>query len=204
MGHVAAHRPSSGHCQQWWELGAAGSQEHGPGRVTGIPAPSRAVGSRSFARRHFPGRDVPTCNPSPFLCADLLTRSRFSRGSQALIPIKTFNLEPAVAQPARYSSRRRAPGGPPTGVGSREVPAKLASGAMALGVGRSGSGSFWSCCFQDDGEEHLLARLHHRGLYPGGFTIPMEGGPRAGAAQPAGREGLHRGAEGARPPAARC
>lgn len=204
MGHVAAHRPSSGCCQQWQELGAAGSQARSPSQVTGIPAPSRAVGSCSFARRHFPGRDVPTCNPSPFLCADLLMRSRFSRGSQALIPIKTFDLEPAVAQPAGYSSCRGAPGGPPAEVRSREVPAKLASGATALSVGRSGGGSFWSCCFQGDGEEHLLARLHHGGLYPGGFTILVEGAPRAGATQPAGREGLHRGAEGAQPPAARC
>lgn len=131
-------------------------------------------------------------------------RSHFSRGSQALIPIKTFHLELAVAWPAGYSSRRGAPRGPPAVVGSWEAPAKPALGTTALGAGLRVGGSFWSHGFQGDGEEYLLAQLHRRGLYARGFTIPVEGARRAGAAQPAGREGLHRGAEGARPPAARC
>lgn len=69
-------------------------------------------------------------------------RSRFSGGSQALIPIKTFHLELAAAQPAGYSSRRGAPGGPPAEAGSREAPVKPASSTAALGTGLRASGSF--------------------------------------------------------------
>lgn len=190
--------PPQAFCQQRWQLCAASSQAHRPCRVPGVPMLSPAVGSWSFARRYFPSRNVPARNPSSSLCADPLTRSRFSRGSQALIPIKTFHLEPAMAQPAGYSSCRRAHGGPPTETGSQEVPAKPASGATALSVGLRVGGSFWSRYFQGDGGEQLMAWLHHRGLYLGGFLIP-----RAGPAEPSGREGLHRGAEGAQPPAAR-
>lgn len=101
--------------------------------------PFRVLGSGSFPRRHFPGRAVPAHNPSPSLHTDLLTRSRFSRGSQTLIPIKTFALELAGAQPAGYSSRRGAPAGPLAGAGSWEAPAEPASGATALGQGSEGA-----------------------------------------------------------------
>lgn len=97
------------------------------------------LGSGSFARRRFPGHDVPAHNPSPSLHTDLLTRPRFSRGSQALIPIKTFPSELARVQPAGYSSCCGAPAGPLTGAGSWEAPAEPASGATALGQGSEGA-----------------------------------------------------------------
>lgn len=190
-GDVTSHHPSSGHLPAVMAAGAASSQAHHPCRVTGIPTPSPAVGSCSFARRYFPGRNVPAHNPSSSLCADPLMRSRFSRGSQALIPIKTFHLEPAMVQPAGYSSRRRAHGGPPTESGSQEVPAKPASGATACSVGPRAGGSFWSRYFQGDGGEQLMAWLHHRGLYLGGFLIL-----RAGPAEPAGKRGYTVGQRG--------
>lgn len=98
--------------------------------------PFQVLGSGSFARRCFPGRDVPAHNPYPSLRTDLLTRSHFSRGSQALI--KTFPLELARVQPAGYSSCHGAPVGP-LGAGSWEAPAEPASGTTALGQGSEGA-----------------------------------------------------------------
>lgn len=49
--------------------------------------------------------------------------------------------------------------------------------------GLRGGGSF-SPCFQGEGEQHLLAQLRRGGLYPGGFTVTMDGALGAGAAQP--------------------
>lgn len=107
----------------------------------GDPRAVPRMGRRSFTRSHLPGRDVPSRNPPPSLLADLLMRSRFSGGSQALIPIKASRLEPALAQPAGYGSRRGAPGGPPAETGSREALAntrscwKPALRAAALSMG---------------------------------------------------------------------
>lgn len=203
VGDTAAPHPSSGHCQQWWELGAADSQGHSPCRATGIPAPSGAVGSCSV-RRHFTGHDVPARDPSPSLHANLLMRSRFSSGSQALIPIKPFHVELAVAQAAGYGSCRGASGRPPAEARSWEAPAKAASGSAARGAGLRAGGSFGSHCLPGDEKSISQPSSMTGRLCPGAFAVPTEGALRAGAGQPAGREGLHRGAEGPRPPAARC
>lgn len=93
----------------------------------GDPRAVPRMGRCSFTRSHLPGRDVPSRNRPPSLLADLLMRSRFSGGSQALIPIKASRLEPALAQPAGYGSRRGAPGGPPAETGSREALANTRS-----------------------------------------------------------------------------